>query len=187
MQCIDSEHPVANILYGRDVQSIGTDRGPGRGGGGGGQLSLLVRNSGRSAHTHTSWVCPMSFRLSCWVFSMPEGCTQPANAKVGVVSRESQLRQPKDPPAPLPRLAREVGSWTLGAMNYANGRESTQRTEMAMKAVGQARLERKWRVHTGPIAAPLPRWLFGPMIVPFGGDLRATSPNMGTLRRQGLM
>ena len=42
---------------------------------------------------------------------------------------------------------REVGICTLGAANEANGREGTQRTEMAMKAMGQARLERQWQVH----------------------------------------
>ena len=62
--------------------------------------------------------------------------------------------QSPDPTALTP--AREAGTGTLGQCSRPLATSPNLRTDYAMKAVGQARLERKWRFHTCPIAAPPP-------------------------------
>ena len=54
--------------------------------------------------------------------------------------------QSPDPTALTP--AREAGTGTLGQCSRPLATSPNLRTDYARKAVGQARLERKWRFHT---------------------------------------
>ena len=51
-------------------------------------------------------------------------------------------------PTPAPPEAREAGTGTLGQCSRPLATSPNLRTDYARKAVGQARLERKWRFHT---------------------------------------
>ena len=65
----------------------------------------------------------------------------------------SPRRQSPEPTALTPSH-REAGTGTLGQCRQATGHTPALRTGYARKALGQARLERKWRVHTCRVAAP---------------------------------